>query len=310
MRKLFGVFGNPVLHSKSPQLYNSLFINAHVDAYYTRIRVENCEDVIQSIRDLNIIGANITTPFKECIIPMLDELSPEAEQIGAVNTIVNDNGYLKGYNTDYLGVVKSIQEVGIEICGQRCLILGAGGASKAAVFGLMNAGAEVFITNRTQSKADDIANRLGCNFIRADEIDEISQSIDIVVSTLLPDVSLPDFNWNSGIKLLLDANYRKSKLSEEAQNAGTKVVRGDRWLINQAICSFSIFTVFEPLVELLNSSLHQTLDYNQAQIKSMDISELSSFNNDQFDLLVVTRGLSADFVNKIIDEEKYKAING
>lgn len=307
MSKLFAVFGNPVLHSKSPQLFNSIFEKSHIEAYYTRIRVQKCEDVVRTIRSLNIIGANITTPFKECIIPMLDSLSPEAEQIGAVNTILNDNGYLKGFNTDYLGVVKSIEEAGIDIFGKRCLVLGAGGASRAAVFGLMSSGAEVFVENRTQSKALEIANHLGCNVAK---LNDIIDGVDIVVSTLLPDVTLPNFNWNSGIKLFLDANYRKSNLSVDAQNAGINVIRGDKWLIHQAIGSFSIFTGFEPSVELLSSSILQTLDFNRVNVKSIDLNGVASLNNDRFDLIVSTESQNPDEVKRIIDEEKYMAING
>jgi len=310
MSKLFAVFGNPILHSKSPQLFNTVFEKTHVDASYTRVRVQKCEDVVRTIRALNIVGANITTPFKECIIPMLNSLSNEVEQIGAVNTVLNDNGILKGFNTDYLGVVKSIEEAGVNIFGKRCLVLGAGGASRAAVYGLMNSGAEIFITNRTHSKALDIANCSGCNIIQPDEIRKISTSIDIVVSALLPEVSLPDFPWNSKIKLLLDSNYRKSRLSDEAKNAGINVVRGDRWLIHQAIGSFSVFTGFEPSVDLLNSSILQTIDYNRVRVESIDLNSVELFSNKQFDLIISLDGLNPSEVTRIIDEEKYKAING
>lgn len=310
MKKLFGVFGNPILHSKSPSLYNSLFSKTHTDAYYTRVRVDKCEEVIQVIRSQNIIGANITTPFKECLIDLLDNLSNEAQQIGAVNTILNDNGQLKGFNTDYLGVVKSIEEAGINIFGKRCLVLGAGGASRAAVFGLMNAGGEVFITNRTHSKAVDVSNQQGCNAIQMDEVNELLPSIDIVVSTLLPNVSLPNFDWSPNIKLLLDANYRRSVLSEEAQRAKVKVVRGDRWLIHQAVGSFSIFTGFEPGVDLFEDSFNQTIDFNNPRVKSIDLENDISVDTEQFDLLVLSNGRSSDEVKLIIDEEKHKAIKG
>ncbi len=310
MTKLFAVFGNPILHSKSPQLFNAVFSRSHVDASYTRIRVEKCEDVVRTIKSLNIIGANITTPFKECIIPMLDLLSHEAEQIGAVNTILKDNGVLKGFNTDYLGAVKSIEEAGIDIFGKRCLVIGAGGASRAVVFGLMNSGAEVFIANRTSSKAQSIANQLGCNIAKLDDLDEIIDSIDIVVSTLLPDVSLDNFRWSSNIELLLDANYQKSKLSDDAQNAGIKVVRGDRWLIHQAIGSFIIYTGFEPSLELLSSSINNKLDENQLKIKSVDLNEINLNSNEPFDMLVVTDSLNSDDVKRIVDEEIYKAFKG
>lgn len=310
MTKLFAVFGNPILHSKSPQLFNSVFSKSHVDAIYTRIRVEKGEDIIRTIKSLNIIGANITTPFKECIIPLLDSLSHEAEQIGAVNTVLNDNGVLKGYNTDYLGAVKSIEEAGIDIFGKRCLVIGAGGASRAVVFGLMNSGAEVFITNRTQSKAQDIANQLGCNVSHFNDLDELIDSIDIVVSTLLPDVTLGNLRWSSNTKLLLDANYRKSKLSDDAQNAGIKVVRGDRWLIHQAIGAFVIYTGFEPSLELLSSAINNNLDENQLRIKSVDLNDIDFNSSEPFDMLVANDGLNSDDVKGIVDEEIYKAFKG
>lgn len=309
MTKLFAVFGNPVLHSKSPQLFNSLFERFQIDAHYTRIHVETGEEVIRSIRSLNVIGANITTPFKECIIPMLDELSKEAEQLGAVNTVLNDNGYLKGYNTDYIGVVKSIEEVGIEIFGKRCLVIGAGGASRAAVFGLMNAGAEVLVANRTASKAVDIANQLGCNVLDFNELSNDNSRFDIVVSTLLPDVSIDKFDWNKNILVLLDANYRKSKFSESAAS-GVKVIRGDRWLINQAIGSFSIFTSLEPAVELMNEAVHIRIDYNQAKIGVFGSDVKNVLNGERYDFLVSSVGLNPNDVKRIIDEEKNKVLKG
>lgn len=309
MTKLLAVFGNPVLHSKSPQLHNAVLSSSHIDAYYTRIRVEKCEDVIKTIRQLNIFGANITTPFKECLLPMLDSLSTEAELIGAVNTIRNENGTLTGYNTDYFGVVKSIEEAGEVIYGRRCLVLGAGGASKAAVYGLMSAGGEVFITNRTQSKADEIARLMGCIPVPMSDVYELMPSIDIVVSTLLPDVSMPNFRWNSKVKLLLDANYRKSKLCEEAETFGVRVVKGDRWLIHQAIGAFSTFAGHEPSVDMLSQAIQESLDSTKLKVKSVELGKDCSLD-ERYDFIVATEGLSEIEVNKIIDEEKYKAFNG
>jgi len=310
MKRIFAVFGNPILHSKSPMIHNSLFAHTHIDACYTRIRVDSCEEVISTIRSLGIIGANITTPFKECLLPLLDWLSPEVEQIGAVNTIINDNGYLKGYNTDSLGVIKSIEETEIDVFGKRFLVLGAGGASRAAVFGLIKAGGEVFIANRTHSKAVDISNQMGCNVIQMDEINEMISTIDVVVSTLLPNVSLPSFDWKSGVQLFVDANYRKSKLSDEARRSGVPVVHGDRWLLHQALGAFSLFTGFESHIELLEGAILQSLDFNNIKYKAIDLVNNDCLGDEKFDLLVLSGGKTPEEVNRIIDEEKHKAING
>lgn len=309
MSKLFAVFGNPILHSKSPQLFNSVFENSHVDAFYTRIHVEKCELITKTIRSLGIIGSNVTTPFKEQVIPLLDELSPEAEQIGAVNAIYNENGHLKGYNTDYIGVIKAIEEAGIDIPGKQILVLGAGGAAKAVVYGLKEMGASVLIANRTVGKSIEIADKYGCMAIDFDEIKEF-RDIDVVISTLLPNVYLGDISWDKRTKLFLDANYRKSMLVEDFSRLNIKVVLGDRWLIHQAVAAFKLFTGFEPPIELLNASFQSTIDYSNASVKTIELGSGSDLGNDKMDLLVVGDGLTPTEIKKIIDEEKCKAING
>jgi len=308
MNKLFAVFGNPILHSKSPQLFNSVFENSHIDAYYTRIHVENCELITKTIRTLGIIGSNVTTPYKEEVIPLLDELSPEAEQIGAVNAIYNENGHLKGYNTDYLGVVRAIEEAGIGIPGKQILVLGAGGAAKAVVYGLKEMGASVLIANRTIGKSIAIADKYGCMAIDFDEIKEFSD-IDIVISTLLPNVYLGDISWDKKTKLFLDANYRKSMLVEDFIRLNVKVVLGDRWLIHQAVAAFKIFTGFEPPLEFLNASFQRDIDYSNASVKNIDLGSDCNLGNDKMDLIVAGDGLTPAEIKKIIDEEKCKAVN-
>ena len=141
-----------------------------------------------------------------------------------------------------------------------------------------------------------------------DDVREFSD-IDVVISTLLPNVYLPDINWDRKIKLFLDANYRKSMLVEDFQRIKVKVVLGDRWLIHQAVATFKIFTGFEPPIELLNALFQRAIDYSDASVKTIELGSGCNLGNDKVDLIIVGDGLTPTEIKKIIDEEKCKAVN-
>ena len=147
-----GLIGDPVEHTMSPAMHNAAFARMGLDYVYAPFRVKK-DDLAQAIagmRALNIRGLNVTIPHKVNVIPLLDELDSLAEKIGAVNTIVNDDGVLKGYNTDASGFLQTLQERGIEPEGKRVVVLGAGGASRAISFILAESGARLVILNRIE----------------------------------------------------------------------------------------------------------------------------------------------------------------
>ena len=147
--KLCGVIGDPIEHTMSPAMQNAAFRGKGVDYLYVAFRVkpEELGKAIAGMRALNIRGLNVTIPHKVTVIPFLDELDPLAEKIGAVNTIVNEDGVLKGYNTDASGFLQALLEKGIKPAGKKVVILGAGGASRAISLTLADRGAHLVILN-------------------------------------------------------------------------------------------------------------------------------------------------------------------
>lgn len=158
---VYGIFGDPVAHSLSPVMQNAAFAHCRIDAIYVPFHV--CSDhlatAVSSLRALDIKGINVTIPHKEAILPLLDDIDPDAARIGAVNTVVNRNGYLVGYNTDSSGFLRSSREdLGFDPKDQQALLLGAGGAGRAAAFALLAAGiGQVTIANRSLDRARKLA---------------------------------------------------------------------------------------------------------------------------------------------------------
>lgn len=166
MKKWFAVIGDPIAHSKSPNMHNMWFEEMNIDATYIPIHVKS-EQLEQAVTSLKILGAsgwNVTIPHKQAIIPFLDELDEMAGKMGAVNTVVRlPDGKLKGYNTDGPGFVHSLEEkVGKEHREKKVLIIGAGGAARGIAFALGQYGyTDLTIANRTTQKAQEIICEIG-----------------------------------------------------------------------------------------------------------------------------------------------------
>ena len=166
MKKWFAVIGDPIAHSKSPEMHNAWYEEMNADATYIPVHVkpEDLQKAVESFKTLGASGWNITIPHKQTIIPFLDELDEMAEKMGAVNTVVRTvQGKLKGYTTDGVGFVRSLEEaIGTGHKDKRILLIGAGGAARGIAFALHAAGYEkLTITNRTVANAQAIINELG-----------------------------------------------------------------------------------------------------------------------------------------------------
>ena len=303
--KYYAVFGKPILHSRSPQLFNSVFEKMGIEAFYTRIRALSGKDVIEIIKNLNISGANITTPFKEEVMPYLDFISDDAKLIGGVNTIVNADGKLSGYNTDHFGVTRSLIESGLKLDGLKCLILGAGPAARAAVYGLVRNGAEVTISNRTHSKAQIIANDFGCKTLEIEKINTEINGFDVMVSTLLPDANpISDVGLPSKLTIL-DANYRMSNFGIYAEAFDCKIISGKRWLLNQAVESFKLYFGVEPDIKSMEKGLNVDLDKNS--INAIPYSSGARFVNlINTDIVISLPAAQVGCLNTFLDEEVCK----
>lgn len=159
--QLYGIFAHPIKHSLSPFLHNQSFLDNDIDARYLAFDVEPNEfdAAMKSIQALNIGGLNLSMPYKEKALSYMDELSPEAEFIGAINTILNRDDVLIGYNTDGIGFVRSLEAENIQLANQRVVLLGAGGASKAVAYQLcQNHVKEIIIFKRKNRTFQEVCN--------------------------------------------------------------------------------------------------------------------------------------------------------
>ena len=158
--RIVGIFGDPVAHSLSPRMHNAALMTAGINAVYVPFHVTPARlpEAVQAIRTLGLVGVNLTIPHKAAACALVDELDPAAAFAGAVNTIVNRHGRLVGYNTDGVGLLRALKdELGTTVAGKRVLILGAGGAARAGLVALAQAGAAwIGVANRTLARAEQL----------------------------------------------------------------------------------------------------------------------------------------------------------
>ena len=278
--KICGVIGDPIEHTMSPVMHNAAFKKLGLDYVYVsfRVRKEELGEAIRGMRALNIRGFNVTIPHKVAIIPLLDKLDSLAEKIGAVNTVVNDDGVLSGYNTDGTGFLQSMLERGVEPKGKSILILGAGGASRALSFALAERGGNLVILNRRLELdwAEELARKLSHTFkreVKALELDErnLSKALegaDILVNATNVGMS-PDFDETLVSRKLLrpdlvvfDIVYNpiKTRLLREAEEAGAMTVDGLNMLAWQGVISFEKWTGQKPPFELMRREATRVLE--------------------------------------------------
>ncbi len=250
--ELYGIIGNPVRHSLSPVMHNAGFADLAMNRAYVPLEVKNVKEGLTGLRALGFRGVSVTVPHKEAVIPFLDEIDPVAEKIGAVNTLVFQPGHdgqvhLRGLNTDWLGANTALAEK-VNLQESRVLLIGAGGSAKAVGFGLIEAGAEVIIANRTAKSGKALADLLDCSFVALAEV--ASVSADVLINTtsvgMEPDnegIAVPPALL-SGFSVVMDIVYAplETRLLREAKAAGCQTIDGLAMLLYQGIAQFEIWT--------------------------------------------------------------------
>lgn len=244
---IYGVIGNPLVHSLSPQLQNAAFAAAGMDAIYLPFQVGRLDDFMGAIAPLGIRGFSVTIPYKERIMAHLDGCDPLAQAIGAVNTVVVRRGEnLYGYNTDYIGVLKTLERR-IRLRGSRVLIVGAGGAARAVAFALAQAGASVFICARRQKKAQAIARAVGGTLVEWSRLHR--EFFDAIVNAT--PVGMHPFANQSPLeardlncRLVFDTIYRPriTKLMQLAERRGIETVSGVEMFVAQGVAQWELWT--------------------------------------------------------------------
>ena len=264
-----GLIGYPLGHSVSPAMHNAAFESLGLEYVYAPFNVkgEDLHRAIEGVRALGIRGLNVTIPHKEAVLPLLDELDPLAEKIGAVNTLVNNKGILKGYNTDAGGFLKTLLERKIELEGKKVVVLGAGGASRAISHTLAERGADLVILNRSLERAVKLAGSIFDNTgekVSTLELNEgnLARAIfgaDILVNTtnigITPrtdETLVPSELLKPGI-LVNDIVYNpiKTRLLLDAEAAGARIIPGIEMLAWQGALSFEMWTGQKAPVEVM-----------------------------------------------------------
>lgn len=254
--KLCGLIGNPVEHSMSPTMHNAAFKKLGLNFVYLAFKVEDVEHAIKGMRALSIIGFNVTIPHKVEVMKFLDEIDETARKIGAVNTIVNDNEFLKGFNTDWLGAIKSIEEK-ITVRGKKVVILGAGGAARAIAFGIKNKDGKLTILNRTVGKAKRLSKEVGCNFGPLNDLEHIDCDILINATSVgmypKENFSLVKKDVLKSVDTVFDVVYNplKTKLLRDAESVGCQTIEGIDMLVLQGAAAFEMWTGKTPDVALM-----------------------------------------------------------
>lgn len=268
--KVVGVIGYPVSHSLSPQMHNSAFAYLGLNYVYLAWEVEpaKLKSAIEGVRGLGIVGLNVTIPHKEKVLNLVDELSEEAEMVGAVNTIHNLDGKLLGYNTDVEGFLRALNE---EIEGKKAVVVGAGGAGRAVVYALVSNKARCIILNRTEEKAKELAERYkGLGEVRAEKLNptnlrEALRDADILVNaTSLGMKGEIIEGIEEGIRgdlVVMDLVYnpRETPLLRLAKEKGARIVEGWKMLLHQGAISFEIWTGKKAPLEAMEKVLQKIL---------------------------------------------------
>lgn len=262
--KVIGLFGYPVEHSLSPAMHNAAFEHLGLDCCYVTFNVspDMIKDAIQSIKALNLTGVNVTVPHKESVIPFLNIVDKEASFIGAVNTILNSEGTLKGYNTDGRGFMESLSEAGIPTEEKTILIIGAGGASRAISYYLSKNASRLHIydtdSNKTGRLVKDL-NSIRSNVNQIGSLDTLD-GIDILINATplgLKDTDFPpvSFSLVTGKMTVCDLIYKQTPLLAAASEKGCKTLNGLGMLLHQGALAFEIWTGIKPPVDIMRSAL-------------------------------------------------------
>lgn len=268
-----GVIGCPVEHTKSPLIHNTLAECMGVDLCYVPFCVQQgeLEEAIKGAHALHMLGLNVTVPHKSDVIPYLKEIDPLAEQIGAVNTLVSVDGGYKGYNTDMPGLYRAMQEDGVEITGQKVLILGAGGVARAVALLMAEKKAkEIILINRTLQKAEQICSDVQKYYedavIRALSLADIdtlpkekylavqATSIGMYPNTDAAVIEEPSFyeRVHTGYDLVF--NPAMTKFMQLTKDAGGKAYNGLKMLLYQGVIAYEYWTGKEVPAEAIRKA--------------------------------------------------------
>jgi shikimate dehydrogenase len=264
--KICCLIGDPVEHSLSPLIHNAAYKALGLNYAYIALRTSDVGQAIETIRTNGIRGASVTTPYKVSALKHLDHIDFQVQKIGAVNTIVNDNGQLVGYNTDGAGAIKALGEV-TKVGGKKVVLVGSGGAALAIAAALKEKKVNLIILNRTEAKARELAKKVGAeDYGSLDKISLVAQADILINATTVgmsPNVGetiVPKEFLHSRLTVFdIVYNPKETRLVREARAKGCTIVYGYKMLLYQAAQQFKLFTNRHAPLRMMESVLVKAL---------------------------------------------------
>jgi 3-dehydroquinate dehydratase/shikimate dehydrogenase len=245
--RVYGVAGDPVSHSLSPAIMNAAFRRENVNAVYLKLHAKTLKDLLTCVREIPIHGMSVTMPYKESILPHLDNTDSHTTKIGACNTVVRaQDAKLYGFNTDAAGILRPLERRLTTIEGARILVLGSGGAARAAVFGLKERGAEVYILNRTTGPAQKLARQARARTLKRQDLKKFA--FDVIINATpvgmgnSRDTPLQDKEINARYVFDMVYDPPETRLLKLAKERGAQIIPGIEMFVHQAARQFEIWT--------------------------------------------------------------------
>jgi 3-dehydroquinate dehydratase/shikimate dehydrogenase len=244
--RVYGVAGDPIEHSLSPAMMNAAFRRENVNAVYLALHAKSLPDLMTCVREIPLHGLSVTMPYKQAILKELDNTDALTGRVGACNTVVRgQEGNLYGFNTDVAGIVRPL-ELRLPLPGARVLVIGAGGAARAAVFALKERQAEVSIVDRTAAKAQKLAHQAHARFVQRSALRKLAFDVIINATPVGMGASrqspLDEKELNA--KFVFDMVYSplETRFIKMARAKGLQVITGDEMFVHQAARQFEIWT--------------------------------------------------------------------
>jgi len=266
--QVYCVIGDPISHSLSPSMHNLAFADSGINGIFSAFRVTELKAAIDGVRSLGIKGVAVTLPHKQSVMALLDEIDEMAFRIGAVNTIVNRNGRLYGFNTDCRGAMTALLE-GTSVAGKTVWLVGAGGAARALGFGVRAGGGKLTVVNRSINHGEMLATDLNADFVPLSEVRRIDCDIlinatslgmaprdavsPIAVELLHPDMVVMDLVYNP----------MRTRLLAAAEKKGCVTVDGMGMFVHQGAAQFELWTGRKAPVELMRQTVLKLLKEKQ-----------------------------------------------
>jgi 3-dehydroquinate dehydratase/shikimate dehydrogenase len=245
--RIFGVAGNPISHSLSPLMHSTAFKRENVNAIMLPLKVKSLSDLLTLTRDLPLSGVAVTMPLKQEVLPHLANMDPLTARIGACNTLrTGADGKLYGFNTDVAGVIRPLEKR-MKLKGSRILVVGAGGAARAAVFGLVEQGAEVFVTNRTHETAVALARKAHAKSLKQEVLaknrfDAIINTTPCGMAGVKQAMAIKENELNASLVFDMVYNPLDTPLLRLAHSRGLAVISGIEMFVQQGARQFEIWT--------------------------------------------------------------------